>query len=129
MRARLNGATRWWARSPLDGPGRERVRKTGAGSARPGPRHCRGIGQGDRRAGTLIESGPSMTMAAGGGRDRIAGSDRASRPRSRPTRCGSGTRSEEAQTVGGRLNGTTPTVPRLRTALESAQTLTLRRDG
>ena len=76
-------------------------------------------------AGTPIETGLSMAMAAGGGRGRIAGSEQGFALAFKADALWVGTRSEQAHTAGGRLNGTTATVTRLRTALEGAQTITL----
>ena len=74
-------------------------------------------------AGSPIETGLSMAMAAGGGRGRVAGSERGFSLAFKADALWVGTRSEEAHTAGGRLNGTTATVTRLRTALEGSQTV------
>ncbi len=76
-------------------------------------------------AGSPIETGLSMAMAAGGGRGRIAGSERGFALAFKADALWVGTRSEQAHTAGGRLNGTTATVTRLRTALEGAKNVTL----
>ena len=76
-------------------------------------------------AGSPIETGLSMAMAAGGGRGRIAGSDRGFALAFKADALWVGTRSDQAHTAGGRLNGTTATVTRLRTALEGAKNVTL----
>ena len=76
-------------------------------------------------AGSPIETGLSMAMAAGGGRGRIAGSERGFSLAFKADALWVGTRSEQAHTAGGRLNGTTATVTRLRTALEGAKNVAL----
>ena len=76
-------------------------------------------------AGSPIETGLSMAMAASGGRGRIAGSERGFALAFKADGLWVGTRSEQPHTAGGWLNGTTATVTRLRTALEGAKNVTL----
>ena len=79
----------------------------------------------DPGAGAPIKTGLSMAMAAGGGRGRIAGRERGLALAFKTDALWVGTRSEQAHTAGGRLNGTTATVTRLRTALEGAKNVTI----
>ena len=76
-------------------------------------------------AGTPIETGLSMAMAAGGGRGQILGGGEGFGLAFKADALWVGTRTDESNGAGGRLRGTSAAVNRLRTALEGAQNMEL----
>ena len=78
-------------------------------------------------AGTPIETGLSMAMAAGGGRGQILGGGEGFGLAFKADALWVGTRTDESNGPGGHLRGTSAAVNRLRTALEGSQSMELGR--
>ena len=78
-------------------------------------------------AGTPIETGLSMAMAAGGGRGEIVASSDGFGLAFKADALWVGTRTEAASGPGGNLDSTRAAVTRLRTAIEGSQSMTLAR--
>ena len=76
-------------------------------------------------AGTPVETGLSMAMAAGGGRGQILGGGEGFGLAFKADALWVGTRTDESNGPGGRLRGTSAAVNRLRTALEGSQSMEL----
>ena len=76
-------------------------------------------------AGTPIETGLSMAMAAGGGRGQILGGGDGFGLAFKADALWVGTRTDESNGPGGRLRGTSAAVNRLRTAIEGSQSMTI----
>ena len=76
-------------------------------------------------AGTPIETGLSMAMAAGGGRGQILGGGEGFGLAFKADALWVGTRTDESNGPGGRLRGTSAAVNRLRTAIEGSQSMTI----
>ena len=76
-------------------------------------------------AGTPIETGLSMAMAAGGGRGQILGGGEGFGLAFKADALWVGTRTDESNGPGGHLRGTSAAVNRLRTALEGSQSMEL----
>ena len=76
-------------------------------------------------AGTPIETGLSMAMAAGGGRGQILGGGKGFGLAFKADALWVGTSTEESNGPGGRLRGTSAAVNRLRTAIEGSQRMTV----
>ena len=76
-------------------------------------------------AGTPIETGLSMAMAAGGGRGQILGGGEGFGLAFKTDALWVGTRTDESNGPGGHLRGTSAAVNRLRTALEGSQSMEL----
>ena len=76
-------------------------------------------------AGTPVETGLSMAMAAGGGRGQILGGGEGFGLAFKADALWVGTRTDESNGPGGRLKGTSAAVNRLRTALEGSQSMEL----
>ena len=74
-------------------------------------------------AGTPIETGLSMAMAAGGGRGQILGGGEGFGLAFKADALWVGTRTDESNGPGGRLRGTSAAVNRLRTAIEGSQNM------
>ena len=74
-------------------------------------------------AGTPVETGLSMAMAAGGGRGQILGGGEGFGLAFKADALWVGTRTDESNGPGGRLKGTSAAVNRLRTALEGSQSM------
>ena len=74
-------------------------------------------------AGTPVETGLSMAMAAGGGRGQILGGGEGFGLAFKADALWVGTRTDESNGPGGRLRGTSAGVNRLRTALEGSQNM------
>ena len=74
-------------------------------------------------AGTPIETGLSMAMAAGGGRGQILGGGEGFGLAFKADALWVGTRTDESNGPNGRLRGTSAAVNRLRTALEGSQSM------
>ena len=76
-------------------------------------------------AGTPIETGLSMAMAAGGGRGQILGGGEGFGLAFKADALWVGTSTDESNGPGGRLRGTSAAVNRLRTAIEGSQSMTI----
>ena len=76
-------------------------------------------------AGTPIETGLSMAMAAGGGRGQILGGDEGFGLAFKADTLWVGTRTDAITGPGGNLDSTNATVNRLRTAIEGSQSMTV----
>ena len=76
-------------------------------------------------AGTPVETGLSMAMAAGGGRGQILGGGEGFGLAFKADALWVGTRTDESNGPNGRLKGTSAAVNRLRTALEGSQSMEL----
>ena len=76
-------------------------------------------------AGTPIETGLSMAMAAGGGRGQILGGGEGFGLAFKADALWVGTRTDESNGPNGRLRGTSAAVNRLRTAIEGSQSMTI----
>ena len=76
-------------------------------------------------AGTPIETGLSMAMAAGGGRGQILGGGEDFGLAFKADALWVGTSTDESNGPGGRLRGTSAAVNRLRTAIEGSQSMTI----
>ena len=76
-------------------------------------------------AGTPVETGLSMAMAAGGGRGQILGGGEGFGLAFKADALWVGTRTDESDGPNGRLRGTSAAVNRLRTALEGSQSMEL----
>ena len=74
-------------------------------------------------AGTPVETGLSMAMAAGGGRGQILGGGEGFRLAFKADALWVGTGTDESNGPNGRLRGTSAAVNRLRTALEGSQNM------
>ena len=74
-------------------------------------------------AGTPVETGLSMAMAAGGGRGQILGGGEGFGLAFKADALWVGTRTDESNGPNGRLKGTSAAVNRLRTALEGSQSM------
>ena len=74
-------------------------------------------------AGTAVETGLSMAMAAGGGRGQILGGGEGFGLAFKADALWVGTRTDESNGPNGRLKGTSAAVNRLRTALEGSQNM------
>ena len=74
-------------------------------------------------AGTPVETGLSMAMAAGGGRGQILGGGEGFGLAFKADALWVGTRTDESNGPGGRLRGTSAAVNRLRTAIEGSQNM------
>ena len=74
-------------------------------------------------AGTPVETGLSMAMAAGGGRGQILGGGEGFGLAFKADALWVGTRTDESNGPNGRLRGTSAAVNRLRTALEGSQSM------